>query len=181
MLAATHRDLSRAVREGGFREDLFYRLGVAPLHLPPLRERLADIVPLAKHVLALSAGPGGVPKRLSPAAAARLVEHPWPGNVRELRNAMERVAALVRHPVVSAAELHFLGAPAPSAPDAADWLAGDLPTALARLEGAMIRQALAASRGNRAEAARRRGWTCPEAGHLPSAPQTVGTQPTKNN
>ncbi len=157
VLAATHRDLLRAVREGGFREDLFYRLGVVPLHLPPLRERLADIVPLAEHVLALSAGPGGVAKRLSPAAAARLVEHPWPGNVRELRNAMERVAALVRHPVVSAADLHFLGAPAPSAPDAADWLAGDLPTALARLEAAMIRRALTASRGNRAEAARRLG------------------------
>ena len=157
VLAATHRDLQRAVREGGFREDLFYRLGVVPLHLPPLRERLADIVPLAEHVLALSAGPGGVPKRLSPAAAARLIEHPWPGNVRELRNAMERVAALVRHPVVSAADLDFLGAPAPAAPETADWLAGDLPTALARLEDAMIRRALAASGGNRAEAARRLG------------------------
>ncbi len=157
VLAATHRNLGRAVREGGFREDLFYRLGVVPLHLPPLRERLADIVPLAEHVLALSAGPGGVPKRLSAGAAARLIEHPWPGNVRELRNAMERVAALVRHPVVSAGDLGFLGAPAPSVPDAGDWLAGDLPTALARLEAEMIRRALAASRGNRAEAARRLG------------------------
>ncbi len=154
VLAATHRDLLRAVREGGFREDLFYRLGVVPLHLPPLRERLADIVPLAEHVLALSAGPGGTPKRLSSAAAARLIEHPWPGNARELRNAMERVAALVRQPVVSAADLDFLSAPAP---EVADWLAGDLPTALARLEAAMIRRALAASRGNRAEAARRLG------------------------
>ena len=157
VLAATHRNLQRAVREGGFREDLFYRLGVVPLHLPPLRERLADIVPFAEHVLALSAEPGGVPKWLSPTAAARLVEHSWPGNARELRNAMERVATLVRHPVVSAADLHFLGAPAPSPPDVADWLAGDLPTALVRLEAAMIRRALAASRGNRAEAARRLG------------------------
>ncbi len=157
VLAATHRDLRRAVREGGFREDLFYRLGVVPLHLPPLRERLADIVPLAEHVLTLSAGPGGVPKRLSPAAAARLIEHPWPGNVRELRNAMERVAALVRHTVVSAADLDFLGVPMPAAPEAAEWLAGDLPTALARLEAAMVRRALAASGGNRAEAARRLG------------------------
>ncbi len=157
VLAATHRDLARAVQEGGFREDLFYRLGVVPLHLPPLRERLADIVPLAEHVLALSAGPEGSPKRLSAAAAARLIEHPWPGNARELRNAMERVAALVRHPVVSAADLQFLGSPAPSATDAPDWLAGDLPTALARLEAEMIRRALAASRGNRAEAARRLG------------------------
>ena len=157
VLAATHRDLPRAVREGGFREDLFYRLGVVPLHLPPLRERLADIVPLAEHVLALSAGPGGVPKQLSPAAAARLIAPPWPGNVRELRNAMERVAALVRHAVVSAADLHFLGAPPPSATEPTDWLAGDLPTALTRLEAEMIRRALAASGGNRAEAARRLG------------------------
>ncbi len=157
VLAATHRDLARAVRDGGFREDLFYRLGVVPLHLPPLRERLADIVPLAEHVLSLSAGPGGVPKRLSAAAAARLIAHPWPGNVRELRNAMERVAALVRQPVVAAADLDFLAAPAEPALDAADWLAGDLPTALARLEAEMIRRALIASRGNRAEAARRLG------------------------
>ena len=157
VLAATHRDLQRAVREGGFREDLFYRLGVVPLHLPPLRERLADIVPLAEHVLALSVGSGGVPKRLSPAAAARLIEHSWPGNVRELRNAMERVAALVRHPVVSAGDLDFLGAPTPATPEVVDWLAGNLPTALARLEAAMIRRALADSRGNRAEAARRLG------------------------
>ncbi len=114
-------------------------------------------MPLAEHALALSAGPGGVPKRLSPAVAARLIGHPWPGNARELRNAMERVAALVRQPVVSAADLHFLGAPAPAAPEAADWLAGDLPTALARLGAAMIRRALAASLGNRAETARRRG------------------------
>jgi len=157
VLAATHRDLARAVRDGGFREDLFYRLGVVPLHLPPLRERLADIVPLAEHVLALSAGLDSMPKRLSAAAAARLIAHPWPGNARELRNAMERVAALVRHPVVVAAHLDFLGAPASSAPDAVDWLAGDLPAALARLEAEMIRRALAASGGNRAEAARRLG------------------------
>ncbi len=157
VLAATHRDLARAVRDGRFREDLFYRLGVVPLHLPPLRERLADIVPLAEHVLALSAGPGGAAKRLSAAAAARLIAYPWPGNVRELRNAMERVAALVRQPVVAATDLDFLVDPAGSVPDPPDWLAGDLPAALARLEAEMIRRALDASRGNRAEAARRLG------------------------
>jgi len=145
------------VRDGGFREDLFYRLGVVPLHLPPLRERLADIVPLAEHVLALSAGPGGIAKRLSAAAASRLIAYPWPGNVRELRNAMERVAALVRQPVVAATDLDFLVDPAGPVLDAPDWLAGDLPTALARLEAEMIRRALDASHGNRAEAARRLG------------------------
>ena len=90
ILSATHRDLRAAVAEGRFREDLFWRLGVVPLRLPPLRERLADIVPLAEHFLALAGGR----RALSAEAAARLLAHPWPGNVRELRNAMERVAAL---------------------------------------------------------------------------------------
>jgi DNA-binding NtrC family response regulator len=148
IIAATHRDLERAVRE-----DLYWRLGVVPLALPPLRERLADIVPLAEHFLALATA-GGAPKRLSAAAAARLLAHSWPGNVRELRNAMERVAVLARRAVIGAEDLDFLQAPSGEQPD---WLDGDLPTAIARLEAAMIRRALAASQGNRAEAARRLG------------------------
>jgi two-component system NtrC family response regulator len=152
ILAATHRDLAQAVREGRFREDLFYRLGVVPVALPPLRERLADILPLAEHFLALA----GVQKRISAAAAARLLAHPWPGNVRELRNAMERVAVLARHPVLSAEDFAFLAAPSGGAA-APDWLEGDLPTAVARLEEAMLRRALAATAGNRADAARRLG------------------------
>ena len=150
VLAATHQDLAAAVRDGRFREDLFYRLGVVPLHLPPLRERLADIVPLAEHFLAL-----GSAKRLTASAAARLLTHPWPGNVRELRNAMERVAALVRAPSIDASDLSFLIAPA--AQEDGDWLAGTLPEALARLEAAMVARALAASGGNRTEAARKLG------------------------
>jgi two-component system NtrC family response regulator len=153
ILAATHRDMERAVREGHFREDLFYRLGVVPLALPPLRERLADIVPLAEHFLALAAG-GGNAKQLSAEAAARLLAHPWPGNVRELKNAMERVGVLARRPIVAADDLDFLAAPAAAA-SAPDWLEGDLPGAVARLETAMIRRALAACHGNRTEAARR--------------------------
>jgi DNA-binding NtrC family response regulator len=158
ILAATHRDLERLVREGKFREDLFWRLGVVPLALPPLRERLADIVPLAEHFLALAAN-GAPPKRLSAEAAARLLAHSWPGNVRELRNAMERVAVLARRPVIGAEDLEFLQAAAPDTPGSgnAEWLSGDLPTAVARLESAMIRQALEAAHGNRAEAARRLG------------------------
>ena len=156
VLAATHRDLRRAVSEGRFREDLFYRLSVVPLHLPGLRERLADIVPLAEHFLALAAGPGRAPKRLSAEAAACLVAYPWPGNVRELRNAMDRAVALTPRPILAAADFGFLHTP-DMAPAEVDWLAGDLPTALARLEAAMIRRALAGSGGNRAEAARRLG------------------------
>ncbi|MEO8715767.1 MAG: sigma-54 dependent transcriptional regulator, partial [Acetobacteraceae bacterium] len=143
IIAATHQDLRARVAAGRFREDLFYRLGVVPVPLPPLRERLADIVPLAEHFLALAAS--GTPKRLAADAAARLLAHPWPGNVRELRNAMERVAAMVRQPVVTAPDLGFL---APATPDgAADWLDGDLPAAVARLEAAMIRKPLEAAGG----------------------------------
>ena len=155
VVAATHRDLPDAVRRGRFREDLYYRLGVVPLSLPPLRERLADIVPLAEHFLAQLAA-GGPPRRLSGEAAARLLAHGWPGNVRELRNAMERVTALVRHPVIGADDLAFL-APDPPATAAVDWLAGTLDEAVARLEQAMIRRTLATAGGNRAEAARRLG------------------------
>ncbi len=152
IVAATHQDLAARVRQGLFREDLFYRLGVVPVELPALRERLADIVPLAENFLA-SAAAGGSPKRLSAEAASRLLAHSWPGNVRELRNVIERLAALIRQPVISGADLAFL-APAPRE-TVGDWLEGDLGAAVARLEAAMIRQALAASGGNRTEAARR--------------------------
>ena len=147
IISATNRDLQALVHAGKFREDLFWRLSVVPLHLPPLRERLADIVPLAEHFLA------GTGRRLSAAAAARLLSHHWPGNVRELRNAMERAAALAQSPLIDANDLAFLQGEAPTAET--DWLAGDLPAAVARLEAAMIRRALEAAGGNRAEAARR--------------------------
>ncbi len=155
IVAASHRDLPEAVRQGRFREDLYYRLGVVPLALPPLRDRLADIVPLAEHFLAGAAG-GAVPRRLSAAAASLLLAHSWPGNVRELQNAMQRATALVRHPVIDAVDLGFLGAVRP-APDEPDWLAGDLDTAVSRLEVAMIKRALRTAGGNRTEAARRLG------------------------
>lgn len=154
VVAASHRDLPEAVRAGAFREDLYYRLGVVPVVVPPLRERLADIVPLAEHFLARAATAS--PLRLTAEAAALLLSHPWPGNVRELQNAMQRVTALVRGPVVEARDLGFLN-PAHTEPPEQDWLDGDLDTAIARMETAMIRRALAASGGNRAEAARRLG------------------------
>jgi DNA-binding NtrC family response regulator len=154
VIAATHRDLPSAVRAGHFREDLYYRLGVVPLPVPPLRERLADIVPLAEHFLALAAA-GGEPKRLSSDAASRLLIHSWPGNVRELRNAMERAAVLVRRPVVTAADLDFLSTSGPL-PNM-EWLPGTLPEAVARLEAEIIRRALVSAGGNRARAAERLG------------------------
>ena len=153
VIAATHRDLAAAVRAGTFREDLYYRIGVVPVELPPLRDRLADIVPLAEHVLALEGGD----RRLGADAASCLLRHTWPGNVRELVNAIKRALTLTRRPVLAAADFDFLVA-APNACAAAgaegvDWLAGTLPDAVARLETAMLRRALDTADGNRAQAA----------------------------
>jgi len=149
VLAATHRDLAAEQRAGRFREDLYWRLGVVPLGLPPLRARPTDILPLAEHFLALT---GGRPRAISAAASARLLAHSWPGNVRELRNAMERVAALARHDVIDADDFAFLHAPSP-----AEVPHETLPDAVARLETSLIRRALHAAGGNRADAARRLG------------------------
>nr|WP_145545952.1 sigma-54 dependent transcriptional regulator [Variovorax boronicumulans] len=163
VVAATHRDLAQAVREGSFREDLFYRLDVLTVRLPPLRERLADIIPLAEHFLRRAAArqEGGAPKALSASAAQALVRQRWPGNVRELRNLMERCQALVRHRVLDAADLGFDGAVPMAAVSGAalpaDWLQASLPEAVERLERQLIVHALARSQGNRAEAARALG------------------------
>jgi DNA-binding NtrC family response regulator len=93
ILAATHQDLAGAVREGRFRQDLLFRLHVMPLHLPPLRERPEDLVPLARAFAAEFAGPG-VPLVLAPGAEVALRAYRWPGNVRELRNVIERLNLL---------------------------------------------------------------------------------------
>ncbi|HLH49752.1 MAG TPA: sigma-54 dependent transcriptional regulator [Roseiarcus sp.] len=151
VIAATHRDLRQRVREGSFREDLFYRLHVVPIHLPALRERIADIVPLAEHFLK-SAG-----KTLSADAAARLIGHAWPGNVRELKNAMERAAILARGDVVAAADLNFIGERPPAEPQALAWPDEDLASAIERLEKMLIRRALVRHGGNRAAASRALG------------------------
>jgi PAS domain S-box-containing protein len=91
IIAATNRDLETEVREGRFREDLFYRLSVFPLTVPPLRERVEDIVPLAQHFVTLICRElGRAPLRISRQDAERLQRHDWPGNIRELRNVIER-------------------------------------------------------------------------------------------
>jgi two-component system NtrC family response regulator len=153
VIAATHRDLANMVEQGRFREDLYYRLNVVPITLPPLRERQVDILPLARYFLHLSRRQN-TPKRLTQAAEACLLEYSWPGNVRELRNVIERANVLVRGDVIDAADL----TPA-DGPDhrisGADLLEDDLQTAVAKLETAMIQKALQACGGNRAEAARR--------------------------
>jgi two-component system nitrogen regulation response regulator GlnG len=102
IVAATHRDLRVLIRAGQFREDLFYRLNVVPIRLPPLRERPGDIPLLAQHFLMRAQNEGLSAKTLAPEAMARLSAYRWPGNVRELENLMRRLAALVPQPVITA-------------------------------------------------------------------------------
>ena len=94
IVAASHRDLAKLVRQGLFREDLYYRLAVVPLRLPPLRERREDIPALVHHFLVEGSREGLPLKTLTPAAMARLQRYHWPGNVRELRNLVRRLAVL---------------------------------------------------------------------------------------
>jgi two-component system nitrogen regulation response regulator GlnG len=119
IIAATHRDLRSAIRQGQFREDLFYRLNVVPIRLPPLRERAEDIPLLARHFLDRARDDGLPSKMLDTGAIDRLKQHNWPGNVRELENVMRRLAALCPDETISAeiiaAELTESEAPAPVA------------------------------------------------------------------
>ena len=100
IVAATHRDLRHHIRQGLFREDLFYRLNVVPIRLPPLRERTEDIPALARHFLEQAAAEGLPLKSLDRGAVDRLKQHRWPGNVRELENLVRRLAALYAQEVV---------------------------------------------------------------------------------
>ena len=105
VIAATHGHLATLISQGSFREDLFYRLNVIQIALPPLRDRREDIPALAEHFLVRSAGKLGRTLRLSPPALERLLRYPWPGNVRELENAIERATILARSDVVESDDL----------------------------------------------------------------------------
>jgi len=100
IVTATHRDLRQLVRQGLFREDLFYRLNVVPIRLPPLRERTGDIPLLARQFLKQAADEGLPIKTIDPAAMDRLISHRWPGNVRELENLIRRLCALYSEDII---------------------------------------------------------------------------------
>ncbi len=101
IIAATNRDLQQQIDQGLFREDLYYRLNVVPLRLPPLRERLEDIPDLVRHFLATAEKEGLPPKSFEPAAVERLKKHHWPGNVRKLENLVRRLSAIYTQDLVT--------------------------------------------------------------------------------
>ena len=105
IIAATNRDLRQLIQQGLFREDLFYRLNVVPMRLPPLRERKEDIAELVRHFLVKAKGEGLPEKRLDVEATERLKGHPWPGNVRELENLVRRLVVLSPDEVISEQEV----------------------------------------------------------------------------
>jgi DNA-binding NtrC family response regulator len=160
LVVTSSRDLSGEVAEGRFREDLFYRLAVVTLQLPPLRTREGDIVPLFESLAAGVASRAGVaPRPLSPAAAELLAAHPWPGNVRELENALERVMvfAPAGSAPIEAAELGFLNEAIDGAADRLAREALSQGLGLEELSNALLDAALAEERGNVSAAARRVG------------------------
>ncbi len=111
VIAASNKNIEEAMKQGRFREDLYYRLNVIPLHVPPLRERAEDIPLLAAHFIkALSEEEGIKPKTILPEALTLLKRYAWPGNVRELRNLLERLMILVSDDVISPKDIpHFIG------------------------------------------------------------------------
>src|SRR5256885_3928334 len=117
VLAATARDLEAEVRAGRFREDLFYRIHVVVIALPPLREREDDIAPLSRHFVARLAQRFGRPLSLSADAIAWLEQQPWPGNGRELENAIERAAVLTNHEILSPVDFRIEPLPSPLSQD----------------------------------------------------------------
>ena len=173
IVAATNRDLAPMIAAGTFREDLFYRLNVVPIALPPLRERREDIGALAQHFLVLAAE-DGLPRRyLAPEAIARLEQRSWRGNVRELRNVVYRLALMAREERIDVETLTDIIGEEPTVaqagqrmpeegfgPALASWLASEAPPsgtlyhrALAAFEKPLIEHALGRTGGNQLRAA----------------------------
>ena len=165
IVAATNKDLAKAVADGSFREDLFFRLNVIPIEVPPLRERPSDIPLLVRHFLALHRGrTAQAPTRWTPEALTLLEQYRWPGNVRELANIVERLAILHAGGEVTPQDVRAVlpvgatpsqgGAAANTLPDPRG-LDQPLSDALDEYERILITRALSAAAGNVAEAARR--------------------------
>lgn len=167
IIGATNRNLGRRVKQGKFREDLFYRLNVGEIKLPPLRERRSDIPKLALHILDSLNSSLRRPKRLATEALSRLQSHNWPGNVRDLQNVIERSIRLCRHDVLNADDLLIsepvtLSDPLDFLPDPYEGFSLDSFLGSARKQ--LITKALEGTKGNQSQAAGLLGIT-PQAVH----------------
>jgi DNA-binding NtrC family response regulator len=162
VVAATNVDLRKALEEGSFREDLYYRLNVLPIHIPPLRERRDDIPGLSRHFVHKHAAElGTVEMEISPEAMQKLTEYRWPGNVRELENVIERSLVLAAGPRLEAADIRLDMSPgrprtAPASGDPAFLPEG---MTLDQYEESIIREAMRRAQGNKSLAARLLGLT----------------------
>jgi two-component system nitrogen regulation response regulator NtrX len=149
ILAATNKDLTAEIRAGRFREDLYFRLNVIPIFVPPLRDRESDVPLLAEHFIAeLAREYGKRPKRLDPGAATGLRSYRWPGNVRELRNVIERLMIMVPGDIIALSDLAFLDGMPIVAPHEDAQAHESLHDARERFERDYILRALAAQQGN---------------------------------
>jgi len=159
VIAATNSDLRAALEQGTFREDLYYRLNVVPLNIPPLRERRADIPFLANHfVHKLAPDAGCLVESITDAAMDKLLGYHWPGNVRELENVIERSLVMATGKQLDAGDIKLEAAPRPRAPNGGAHL---LPEGLTldQYEQDIIREALKRADGNKSQAARMLGLT----------------------
>ena len=176
IIAATHRDLDAAVREGRFREDLLYRLRVVPLHIPPLRERRDDIALLAEHFVARYAEELGTGRRcLAPAALERLEAHDWPGNVRELENSIKRALVLSSGEVLTPEDFAFLVAAPAAEPGDGDLLGLVEREVAAALDIGRARRLPAASWSAWRSRCSRRCWRTPTATRSARPPSSAST------
>ncbi len=185
VIAATNKELQQAVRQGQFREDLWFRLNVLPIHIPPLRERPEDIAPLVRHFAARCAARLGRPVRFDAGAVPLLAAYAWPGNVRELANIIERMAILATAELITAPDVARVLPADGTAPRVTAGTGGEpawrdiaLTDTLDQYERELIAKALSVSRGNVAEAARR---LLTDRANLYRRMRRLGIDPPRNN
>lgn len=158
VVAATNQDLRAALEQGTFREDLYYRLNVVPINIPPLRDRKQDIPFLANHFLhKLAPESGALVETITDAAMEKLLNYHWPGNVRELENVIERSLVLCRGKQLDTADIKLESAPRPRGQNDAHFLPEGV--TLDQYEQELIREALRRADGNKSQAARLLGLT----------------------
>jgi transcriptional regulator with PAS, ATPase and Fis domain len=161
VIGATHRDLAEMVKLGTFREDLYYRLSVFPIHIPPLRERLQDIPVLADYLLQQISKMNGENYSLTRAALMKLIQHQWPGNIRELRNCLQMGAGLCASTIIEESDIHISEIQlatqsletsytlTPQTPEQVNSKSGDNLNLMEKMESEFITQLLKKYRGNR--------------------------------